>query len=223
MRGGHVDFFASGPVRALAALVLVLFLPGIAVSMAVGVFTRVPARERLITVTALSLAITALMGLALYGLGIPLGVRSWSYSLAAVTVLGSLYRVIWPLPINIRLRVPALRSLIWVAAIGLVLVATVAITARSVTDAARANDFTQLWALPDHAHPGYEVIGLYNHEGKAERYVVRIGYGARVRRLRTVLVARFSSWSTDISVPVERRKVNVVVSFRGTHGTATAG
>lgn len=211
---GLVSSLAAGnPVRVIAALLLVTVLPGLAASVALGVWSRVSAGERIVLVPALSLALSVLVSVALYGLGVRLSLGSWADSLAAVTVLACLYVVVRP-PASLALPWWSLwRGLPWIAASAVVLTVAGVISAHSVARADRASRFTTLWVLPASGDSDHVRIGLYNHQGATEDYVVKVGRGRQLRVLTGVRTRSSVSWTRVIRIPPGQGKLRVVVTL----------
>ena len=202
---------AASPERVIAALLLALALPGIAL------IELLPGAERgwtgaVLLALGVSIAVLVLDSGLIYILGVPLDLASWGWSLAAITagsaVASSVCRR--PEPHGARHPVPAGRrpalgrpgaavgGLAGACVAGL-LVATVLITAHSVTQRSSADHFTQLWALPSTTTTGQITVGLYNHQGRAHTYLLTVRRSGKLLRDRTVALHSGGRWTATLS------------------------
>lgn len=201
---------AGSPERVTAALLLVLVLPGLALRR----LLMRSERRSLLLVPALSLAVTILVSAGLYVAGIRLGVTSWSQSLAAAASCFALASLPWRTSVtgthSRRLRLSAVTTIAILCAVGLV-AAAATVTARSVRRQQREDRFTQLWAL----RSGDRVtVGIYNHEGSAQRYLLRARVGRRLLSSETVPVTAGATWTSTLARP-GRGTIRFSVTARG--------
>lgn len=170
----------GGPLMACLAILAVLICPGAA--PAISLRPWLGAGEAAVAAVGSSVSLAAVTGVLMYAVGIDLTRTSLAIGLALVTVLGAAL-VIWLTPrggngwsISLRFRRSG-----WIAAAiaTLLLAGTVVVTVRGVDSAEASLGFTQVWAgsAMDSAVP---TINVRNHEGRPERYVVKLKSDGRV-------------------------------------------
>jgi len=209
---------ASSPERVAAALALIFVLPGL------GVLEALPVRGirglgLLVLVPAVSLAVVILDSAALYVCNVQLGTRAWTVSLAAIAVvaaqlgiLRSAGHVRWRWRGG-RVRV-AFGGLAAMIAGGVLLAAAVVATAGSASKQRRDDRYTQLWALPDPTGARAATVGIYNHEGAAQTYVLRAHETGRTLTI-SVTIGSGGTWSSRVSYPAGERSLRVNLSMNG--------
>jgi uncharacterized membrane protein len=210
------------PLRVAAALLLILVIPGLALSEALSSFGRLHGPERASVVTGLSLAAAVLSSLALYAVGIRLSVASWTSCLGAITLLSCAVATLRALrsggrrgavaPARSR---PRATTVVWFGVSVLALVASAIIAARSTTRTEKGSHFTQLWIIPgDKA--GTALIGIYNHEGMSQSYSLEVRQGARVLQLiPSVDVSDIHTWTEAAPPSIGHRQLTVVIRRGG--------
>jgi uncharacterized membrane protein len=217
---------AGNPARAIAALLLVLVLPGVALLGASGASRPPTPIEGRVWETGLSIGATILVTLALYAVGVKLDLSSWTLALTALTALTC---AVWTIraPANTRSfrfrrpPAPALRKLALLAAALMLMGGAAAVTVNSVSRTDAASHFTQLWILPATATHGDVRIGIYNHEGHDQTYAVEVRRGDReLLALPAVRVRAHTSWTRLVSVPAGGRRVDVKLQL-GSAAAAT--
>jgi uncharacterized membrane protein len=170
------------PVRLVAAVALVLFLPGHAFALAggLGSLPRDAFEYRLFEV-ATSIAVVIVTGLGLDVTAWGLTRTSWAVGLGAVTLVllaWSLRRPrapATPRPTAARRRPSLAAVAAIVVTIGTAGVA-VDVAARAARDQDAAIDVVQLWVIPDE---GGEVrVGVANHEGRDASYRILVDDGS---------------------------------------------
>jgi hypothetical protein len=162
----------------------------------------------------LSVSLTALTGVLIYALGIDLSRTSLAIGLAVVTVLGSV-TTLWFAPRDaggwsISLGVARSGAVVFAVAV-LLLGATAVVTVRSVDSAEAALGFTQVWA-GSAAEAAEPTINIHNHEGRPERYIVRLKSDGRViSRWRPFSLGSDETWTTGIGAAPEGTRLVAVV------------
>lgn len=226
---------SASPERIIAAFLLTLALPG-AIVVQVLPGRRRGRAESLLLVLGVSVSVVILDSALLYVLGIRLGLRSWAWSLTAVIVLTGLASLVGqrserqdPTKLSLGrcfktrygLRIVAGAALCVVA----LTVATALITGHSVTRNEQSDQFTQLWALPgangadrvwrlSSASGGRAItVGLFNHEGRPERYRLGVRRHGQLLRSGSVSLQSGERWSGTVEgLPHGAVQVNLVGS-----------
>lgn len=201
------------PFRAIGAILLVLILPGYAITDAA--FDRawgVP--ERVMFTLGISLGLAVVSGLALNWTRWGLQPASWTLFLGGIalvaTLVGSLRRERQPAP---RLVRPAWRSITLGAAAGVFVVAAYGLAAYGATQRPAAA-FTQLWMLPRPDDPRAVEIGIRNEEGMAIRYrlVLRAGVDV-VQEWPQITLQTGEEWQTVVALSPEATTEDLVASL----------
>ena len=224
-----VDTPAGSPERVTASLLLALALPGIALVRLLPGAGYGRAGELLLALGA-SVAVLVLDSALLYILRLRLDLRSWAWSLAAITAVCAVASLVRrcprsdgaPHPVSAGRRPAIGRSGAAVgglagACVAALLVATVLITGHSVTHRSGADHFTQLWALPSPAKTGQITVGLYNHQGRAHAYRLAVRRRGRLLRAQTVALRSGGRWTATLSGLPARGSVRVSVRSNGPH------
>jgi uncharacterized membrane protein len=204
--------------RAVAALLLVLALPGIAILSAAGSI-QVGRAERVLATLGLSLAIAIFVGVLIYAVGLKLERGSWAVALGAVALGASALgaararggrSVLDSTPTSgtgmrtaLQSRIPML-SPFDVAALIVTAVAVFAsfAVARTGVLGQPQSGFTQLWILPSADKPGEIATGIRNQEGHPESYVLEVLDGpTRIGPARMVRLEDGASASFIDGVP----------------------
>ena len=202
-----------GPVRALVALPLVLFVPGYALVAAAFPAGRLGTIERLLFSLGASLAVAALAGLLLHWTALGLRPAAWAVTLGNITLVASLIALVrrnpdkgrgWRQPANEAVQRSAGMTLVEGGLLGLalLLVASAVLVARDGAIQQRAAGFTQLWVLPDSAAQVDSVrLGVSNREPG------EIGY----RLLVTISGTIIGSWPRIMLGPDEQWEATVAL------------
>lgn len=206
----------GGPwVDAVAAVLLVLVLPGAPIAATFMVFTR--PLERAAAAIAGSLAITALTVLALNAAGIQLDRTGLTVGLAAATLLNCLICSLVPAsrvwgraaetPNRSRL------APIWFGAFVLIVVGAGAVSGFSAVSERVDEGFSQLWALPDTSSPTpAAVIGVRNRTGADQEYLARLKLnGEQYDTWGPFELAAGESITETAEVPPSRGRFEVVL------------
>lgn len=173
-------------VRIIGALPLVVFLPGYAITLACLPRRSLGRVERLLISLGLSVAITILLGLTLYYVGISLQTATWAIALAATTLV--FCGIAWrrrhtvegesssvSLSINLSLRDMVLLGLAVVvsgAAIGI---------ARLPSPPNNVSGYTLLWLVPtSDGDTGNYQLGITSQEFTAVAYHLQVTIDGRV-------------------------------------------
>lgn len=160
-----------------AAVLLILLLPGYAVTLALFPSRAFDRAEQLFFTLGLSFSVSILAGLLLNALPVGLTLSGWGALLGALTVgalgiawlrIGASDRAIAPLRPARLPRAPVIMVLL---AAGLVLSSLM--IARMGENAQPEDGFTQLWMLPG-ANGAALQLGVTNHEGADVRYELRV-------------------------------------------------
>jgi uncharacterized membrane protein len=211
---------SGSPERVFAALLVVLILPGYALSELLPSVGGRTAGERILLIPALSLTAVILDSAALNAAQVRLDLDSWIVSLTAITLLcgaaGGLGR---RRPMRLRRLHPPWASarplLIAVPLVAALLVGVSLVTVNSVSRRQRSDRFTQLWALPAPAPSDVAQIGVYNHEGRSLSYLLRVFSGQHMLRSETVLVASLRTWTTTQRRLPSASELRISVSTSG--------
>lgn len=206
---------AGSPERVIAALLLALVLPGLSIVEAISRSSG--GTETLLLALGASIAVLILDSGVLYVLGVPLGSASWAWSLVAITVLGAIKSMLRPASRggrSLRERAVASRASlpavsICVALVAGALAAAVLVTQQSVAHRVRSDHFTQLWVLPAGSGTGRITVGLYNHQGRDQRYRLEIRRHGRPFKRQTVHLRAGERWAKTISGLPARGPVRV--------------
>ena len=164
---------APVPVQILAALLLTLVLPGLAVARALLPGER--GAELVLLSLSLSISIAVLVGLILHFTPNGLTRGSWAVALGAISVLGAMValarrpdRPEAPADERVPFRIPLLS----VALLALAFVVTTAamIQARTPLPARGVEGYTALWLVSNGARSRVARVGVQSSEVKATRY-----------------------------------------------------
>jgi hypothetical protein len=188
-----------------AAAVLVLFLPGYALT-AVGFADRgLSPIERFVLSLGVSLAIAACVGLVLHLTPWGINTQSSSISLAVLT-LGACAAAAWQRTARgrapsgpfdaVALELPG-RSLAMFGAAAVI--GGGALYFSSLPPAELPSQgYTLLWALPDVASTSTIHLGVSNMEPAPQQYVLRASWGDQALREWSVQLDSTDSWQTDM-------------------------
>ncbi len=206
-----VLLLASVPLlRVLGALPLVLFLPGYAITACLPqrALERV---ARLLVTLGLSIALTILLGLALYGVGIKLQSMAWASALAVITLIAcGLAARLKPAA---KVEEPAARLSLhfdWrnVALLGVaVVIGGLAMgIARLPAPASGVSGYTTLWMIParDGSAGKYE-MGITNYEFDTVTYHLQLmADGHPLQDWPELKLAPGETWTSSIVLPSDR-------------------
>lgn len=193
-------------LRLLVALSLVLVLPGFAITSAFFPRQSLGFAERLLFSVGLSLAVTAIGGLALNATTWGLQAGSWLILLGGITLgfgavaavrgFGQGYLRMAKAPLR-RGRSPRDFLLLGMA----LLVATSAVVlARTPVPPVGLQGYTSLWILPDvDGSPDGVRIGISNQEFSTTRYNLKIeADGTTLREWRGIVLEPGKEWETRV-------------------------
>lgn len=198
-------------IRLLPAVFLVLVAPGYALSVVLFPEPREHAERWLLAIGA-SLSLDVLTGLVLDRTGLGLTARSWSITLAVLTL--ALVAGAWqsradttaePYSLEGGLTVPSLRGRAGILLAGgavLALVIGAVLIARLPASSAHVRGFTLLWALPRKTAAstfGFRV-GVRSDELRTTSYTLMGRTGGRVVFRRTLMLKPGRSWTARGSV-----------------------
>ncbi|HZU59327.1 MAG TPA: hypothetical protein VE983_00075 [Solirubrobacteraceae bacterium] len=206
---------ASGsPERAIAAFLLLLLLPGLAVTRLLPQAQDEPGGARLLLTLAISLAVVIIDSAVLYVAGIRLDVHSWTLSVGGITFVALVAGLLARAPASRGLaprpqlsQVAAISAGVLVA--GALIVGAVLTTQAGVRAQAQADRFTALWALPMGQGPPGVRIGVFNHQGAAESYVLSVSVNGSPYASLNPTVQPGGRWET--SLPVSPRGHQLIV------------
>lgn len=188
-------------LQAIAALPLVLILPGYALAAAIfppGFVTR---EERWVFTIAFSIVAAVLGGLVLQLL-LDLGRGVWIGLLVVVTLgfcaLASARRgpIRKSAPRPLAAPVPAL-PLALLAAAAICAIA-VAVASHSAGEQLARSHFSSLWLLPSDRSEKALEVSIENHEGRTVHYTLRVGSLQQVERQWTIDLESGASWSAAV-------------------------
>ncbi len=201
-------------VRAVPGILLALFVPGYALSVALFPERRGDGFERLLLALGSSLAISVLAAVALDQAPGGLNARSWCIALAAVTLVscgvGARRRRAHPrraagAPRRIRLAAVALACAACAPVAGALAIARLPATG--------VQGYTLLWALPKDEAQGTFTVGVRSYELTTTSYVVTARSGTRVVLQRRVTLRPGESWSAAATrAPSIARAVEVALA-----------
>ena len=193
--------------RGLSSILLVLLLPGYALTEAVFAAKKVSLAERIVFSLGLSMAITIVGGLLLNLMPPGLQSSSWAILLSVVTAVASIVAFLR------RKNAPSISAekptngirLHQAALFGLALVVAVGAIGLAVKDASEdaGTRFTQLWILPAaNSNPNTIRLGVHNFEAISMSYALRVSVGDRVlAEWNSISLAAGQSWETNIAAP----------------------
>ncbi|CAG0927117.1 hypothetical protein TFLX_00362 [Thermoflexales bacterium] len=195
------------PLRILCAVLLVLILPGYALTAAFfpGHFLDIP--QRVLFSLGLSLAVTALVGLSLHVLKQSLQLTSWSLALGGVTLAAALLAawrrrsLVQPVysPDTFRFK-PNVREGVL---LGLALFVTGAALqlARVPTPNPNVSGYTLLWMVPAENGSNQLRVGVDSKEFDITRYNVQLfDNGRLLERWPDLELEPGGSWQTAIEL-----------------------
>jgi uncharacterized membrane protein len=177
--------------------------------------------ERAAVSSGLSLATTALGSLALFGAGVRLDVKSWTWMLTGITLAACLLAALrigggGQDPLRWRARPARPGTSLWLALTAVLIVVGVLVTLHSVARSEAASHFTELWGLPAGTR-GPARIGVFNHEGSTQRYVLRVRQGARLlENINDLTLANGASFAEPVPRHTNRGKLRVSLSHYST-------
>jgi uncharacterized membrane protein len=191
-------------LRVVLVSPMVLLLPGYAVTAIVFLPRTLPVSERLVYTIALSLAATALIGVAVQ-LVLGLDRTVWAIALPLV-ILAATWMALarrrrngveWTpprAPLAVYLKPAALIAMALAIAIG-----SIAMASHGAREERDDIHFTQLWALP--AGPGKVSVGVSNEEGAPASYELEILSGGDTLASSAIDLADGDSKRVLLSVP----------------------
>jgi hypothetical protein len=216
---GSAFMDAWGLVRVIVALPLVLVLPGLALSAAVFPERSLGTAERVATSLGVSLAVTALGGIALNWTPWGLQSGSWALLLGGVTLTASVLALLrrrrrsFGAAGRLSGRPDIRQSLL----LGLALILAAGAVALARHGAAQQDvaGFTQLWILPSEQLDQRTVrLGLRSAEIQDSTYRLRVLVGHRVvREWRSIPLAPGQQWETTTVLPREDTSPRPVVGL----------
>jgi uncharacterized membrane protein YbhN (UPF0104 family) len=221
--GAAVWLTSSGsPGRVLASLLLLLVLPGAALSHLLRWREHRRPGGGLLLVAALSLAVVVVDSVVLYAVGVRLDVHVWTISVGAITEAASVAGFFRPSPLLGLLAFHRLRRLgpvcLATIAAAVLVSAAVLVTIGGVRAQARADHFTQLWILPDAGNPGAATVGVFNHEGKRENYQLNVSVDGRVQSTLAVQLRADRGWSTTVFFAGQATRVRATLALASAPG-----
>ncbi len=196
-----------GPVRALVALPLVLFVPGYALVAAAFPAGRLGTIERLLFSLGASLAVAALAGLLLHWTTLGLRPAAWAVALGNITLVASLIALVrrWRQPVGDPVQRAAGLTLAQGGLLGLamLLVAGAVLIARDGAIQQRAAGFTQLWVLPDSAAQVDSVrLGVSNREpGEIGYRLLVTASGTIIGSWPRITLGPDEQWEATVALP----------------------
>lgn len=190
----------STPLQAAVALPLCLYLPGSQLRRALLPQTGAESvADDVLTALGLSLALLAVGGILLNLFSVGAHPATWLVYLTFVT-LGSEFKACARKGSGVpQIGKLAIGSLFKWFPVGLMLSSVLsAAILISVSGAERQqfSGFAQLWLIP--TSPGAYQIGVANHTGHADAYLIRLRVGARLVRAWHIILPSGRSWSGDI-------------------------
>lgn len=194
-------------VRAVVWIPLVFVMPGYALIRAVLPKHSIPLLEGAVYTLAGSVSIVALTGVLLQ-LVLPVDRQIWAIAIVTVAVIAGLAATLrrgretatmLPLPAPI-LRISIQSTLTLALALGLVIGAVVLASAGARSERATFH-FTELWVLSVTAslHGSLVDVGVRNHQGDAEAYVVRVNQGRILLGTSKIHLADGQLWQKQVA------------------------
>ncbi len=203
-------------LRIIGALPLVLILPGYALVAACLPKRSFGWAERLLLSLGASIAVTVLLSLVLYWLGISLQTATWSIALAAATLIASAIawqrrqKVIEALPstvdIRLNLRQATLLGVAVVIGVAAIRIAQLPVSPNNVSG------YTQLWLIPtDGGHSGTYQLGLTSDEFTPVTYHVQVTVDGQVGwNWPEVQLKPGESWTSPIELQADRATTGTI-------------
>ncbi len=207
---------AVPPLRAVAASLLVLVLPGYA-------FTRAafPARawggpERLMFSLGGSLSLAVVSGLALNWTRWGLQITSWTIFLGVMallaTVVATIRQPVDPI-VRPQLTLPPIQNIVLLILSVVLIVGGYGVAAYGARERPAAA-FTQLWLLPDDDERQTVQLGILNHEGDDMTYRLVLRAGVEVvQEWPAITLADNEQWEMEIGLAAETTDQDLVASL----------
>lgn len=196
-------------LRLLAGALLVLWLPGYALTAALFAEGKLSLPLRLLLNLGLSLAVTGVGGFVLNLTPWGLGPLSWAMWLGGATILAAGFalsrrnreRILYPQADRLDLTVS--QGLLMGAAL-IVMIAAVGVARWGALEAP-STPFTQLWATPIMRSDGEAIqIGIYNGEGSTETYTLQVKIGDEIiYGWSALMLAQDQRWQQIVQLPAE--------------------
>lgn len=198
---------SAGIVRVLFALLMVLFLPGYAITAALFPGRMIGSAERLLFGMGLSLIVAILGGLILHWLPGTIHASSWSILFGGITIMATIIAFLRrrksPPPESeepgFHLTLP--QGLLITLAVALVGGAFLVNRVGAIPQ--RTSVFTQLWMLPsDSADPNSLRLGVRNHELQEMNYRLQVTNGTLpVGEWPVITLGPDELWESTIALP----------------------
>ncbi|MCG8350584.1 MAG: DUF1616 domain-containing protein [Chloroflexales bacterium] len=198
---------SSGIVRVFFALLMVLVLPGYAITAALFPGRMIGAAERLLFSVGLSMVVAILGGLILNWMPAPIHASAWSILLAGTTITASIIAFIRRREIPpSEAESPGLRFSWPQGLLGLLVVGLVSgafLVNRMGVIPQRTTAFTQFWMLPANpADPNSLRLGVRNHELREMNYKLQVTNGTvPVGEWPLITLGPDELWESTIALP----------------------
>ena len=206
------------PLRVPAGILLVLVLPGLAATRALGRRLRLEGADLLVLVPGLSLSTSVLVGVLAYAAHLRLTTPIWAIALAAVVLgllaVGGKEGKRTDIPLRPLLGVGIRSHAVLVAVIlgSLVMTAGAVVLASYGERSATGGGFTELWAFRAHLGSRPAVaFGVTSHERGSAHYRLQIVVGSAVKLLSFDL-ARGQTLHRRLPVGNARDAVTITLS-----------
>jgi len=198
---------APGPLRLAGGAMLVFYLPGAALTLAV--LSRTPGLlEGAVLACGLSIAITILIGLALHGLD-AMTSGGWAAALCLATLIGCAFSLLRqrtasaPRP---AIRIEPIQA--GLAGLALLVAAAAVAVARQGALDHQIYAYTEFWMVPTVGTPSVLKLGIRNREKAETVYAVDIVVGGR----------RLAHWPGIVLPPGETYENTVTTLASQTRG-----
>lgn len=190
------------PFRVLAGVMLVLVLPGYALSAALFM-DQLPRAERWLIVCALSLVISVLGGFLLNETSWGLRDTTWGMYLGAITVvfaLVGLVRGTHGKPDSLPHNPYSIRQISLFVAAVMILTGSFVVAYNGAKNQ-RYSGFTQLWITPTNKETKTITVGFRNEENTQEIYQLKLFVdGTMMQQWDNVVLPSGQQWQKDVSL-----------------------
>ncbi len=203
-------------LRVISALPLVLILPGYALTAAFFPARSLDIPEYVLFSLGLSLAVTAVAGLALHMLGLSLQANTWAITLTAITVVACLIgmwrrrRPVAATPARVPVR-PGLREALFFG-LAIVVIGAALYLTRLPTPPTNVSGYTQLWLIPaSDGNPSSLRVGVDSKEFATTSYRLQVTVNGRVvNEWPDLQLAPGGSWQFPIELQANQPAFTLV-------------
>lgn len=208
----------GGLVLRFAGLVFVLFAPGYAIVAAVFREDSLEFPARLAFSIGISLAISAVGGIALYGIGALLTVTSWTVFLGTIILLGIILSWIQRSRNQALSSDPPVRKLayseLFLSIVGLIALVSSISIAQVAENIQSKQPFTEFWIESQNEANTEIKIALRNNEQKAMEYNVSVVIDDNeTETWENISVPPDQEWQTSYELPTDVPNEKTVIVY----------